>query len=69
MTNTSQAKPNRLLTVAAVAEQLSVSQRQVRRWIATGELPAHRLGRLTRIDPRDLELFLRDRRIVQAGRP
>jgi excisionase family DNA binding protein len=45
----------RWLTVAAVAERLGVSQKWVRRKIASGELPAHRVGKLLRIGERDLE--------------
>jgi excisionase family DNA binding protein len=51
-----------LLTVAEAAEILSTSDKNVRRWIKRGELRAIKIGRLVRIDPRDLEDFIRDRR-------
>jgi excisionase family DNA binding protein len=36
----------RFFTIAVVAEMLAVSERWVRRRIAMGELPAHRMGKL-----------------------
>ncbi len=47
-------------TVAQVADICQVSERTVHRWIAAGHLPVTRLGRLIRVNPRDLELFLRE---------
>ncbi len=47
-------------TVAQVADICQVSERTVHRWIAAGHLPVTRLGRLIRVNPRDLESFLRD---------
>lgn len=52
----------RLLSVRAVAEQLGISDKTVRRTIATGALPAHRVGRLVRVSADDLLLFLAQRR-------
>lgn len=52
-----------LLTVAQVAERLSISQRAVWAMIADGRLPAIRLGhRATRIDAADVE------RLIAAAR-
>ena len=50
-------KLNHLLTVKQVAEQLQVSERAVRRWIAVGTLRVRRYGRCVRIDPDDLDAF------------
>ena len=47
-----------LLTIDDVADQLAASTRHVRRLIARGELPAHRIGRLVRVSPDDLARFL-----------
>lgn len=47
----------RLLTVDEVADVCCVSIRTVRRWIANGDLTAHRLGRQLRVSIRDLERF------------
>jgi excisionase family DNA binding protein len=58
------ARSIRLYTVAEVADQLKVSEKQIRRWIASGELVAHRLGRQLRIADADLRAFLAQRRIV-----
>ena len=45
-------------TVLEIAKHLKVSERQVRRWIAKGELVAHRLGRSVRVARSDLDAFL-----------
>jgi excisionase family DNA binding protein len=52
----------RLFTIEAVAQELSVSQKTIRRWIETRELPSHRLGRQIRISEGDLRNFLAARR-------
>jgi excisionase family DNA binding protein len=51
-----------LLKVATVAARLDESVRQVRRWIASGELPVHRLGRSVRVSEDDLARFIAARR-------
>ena len=58
------APPDRLCfySVDDVAEQLGVSSKSVRRWIAAGELPVHRLGRQLRISEADLVAFIAQRR-------
>jgi excisionase family DNA binding protein len=48
----------RFLSVAEVAEKLDVSEKWVRRKIAMGDLPAHRVGRLLRVGDRTLASFL-----------
>ena len=48
----------RFYTVEQVANLLSVSQRSVRRWIAAGELLAHKFGRQVRISEIDLRAFV-----------
>jgi excisionase family DNA binding protein len=45
-------------TIKAVAESLDVSQRTVRRWIANGDLIAHRVDRVARVADTDLRTFL-----------
>lgn len=45
-------------SIKAVAEALNVSTRTVRRWIATGDLIAHRVGHVVRIADTDLRTFL-----------
>ncbi len=53
------ARPStKFYTVGDVAECLGVSERTVRRWIDSGAVAVHRLGRLTRISDADLEAFL-----------
>jgi len=48
----------RFYTVAQIADLLEVSTRSVRRWIAKGDLRAHRFGRQVRISETDLRLFV-----------
>jgi excisionase family DNA binding protein len=52
----------KFLTIQQVAELLVVSPRTVQRWIARGELRAHRIGALVRIATDDLKAFLAIRR-------
>ncbi len=55
------SRPAALLTIPDVAERLQVSVKTIRRWIASGDLPTVRLGSQIRIQPKDLEIFLRQR--------
>ena len=48
----------RLLTVRAIAERLQVAEKTIRRLIAAGELPAHRIGGCVRVSEDDLLVFL-----------
>jgi excisionase family DNA binding protein len=49
------------LTVAAVAERLSLSEKTVRRLIGAELLPALRIGGSIRVDPDELEEWLTDK--------
>jgi excisionase family DNA binding protein len=49
-------------TIQEVSDSLEISSRTVSRWIASGELIAHRLGRSVRIADDDLRVFLATRR-------
>ena len=52
-----------LLTLGDVAEFLSVSERTVRRLVASGALPSIQLGRrVIRFDPADVRRFLAARK-------
>jgi excisionase family DNA binding protein len=58
-------KPNDLppmRRVADVAAALDVSEKTVRRLIASGDLPNYRLGRTVRVSDEDIQLFLKRRR-------
>jgi excisionase family DNA binding protein len=55
-------KPQRLLSIRESAEILNTSVKTVRRRIADGQLRPIRIGRLLRIDPADLQDFIRDHR-------
>jgi excisionase family DNA binding protein len=48
----------KLLTIDEVADRTSLSERTVRRLIASGALPAHRIGRAVRVSEDDLARFL-----------
>jgi excisionase family DNA binding protein len=61
-TKPSRAKLQRFHSVTAVALELDVSEKTVRRWIVAGELPYHRLGRQIRVADDDLRSFLAMRR-------
>lgn len=57
-----QRSPN-LLTIEEAAERLSVSPRNIRHQIYLRRLPIVKVGRLVRIDERDLEAFIEDSRV------
>ena len=48
-----------LLSVAQVAERLSVTEAAVRKWLAQRRLPVVKLGRLTRLRAYDLEAVVK----------
>lgn len=50
------------LTIHQVADQLSVSDKTVRRWVWDGALRHHRLGASIRVAEEDLAAFLASRR-------
>lgn len=54
--------PVEYLTIKRFAEELTVSTRTVRRWLADGELHAHQLGRQWRISRDDANAFMAVRR-------
>lgn len=49
----SPAIPPKLVSLEQLADQLGVHCRTIRRRIASGDLPAYRVGQQIRIDPRD----------------
>lgn len=53
--NKSDLKP--LLTIKQVAALENTSERTIRRWIVSGELPAIRTGRMVRVCPDALRAF------------
>jgi excisionase family DNA binding protein len=48
----------RFMSVEETAEQLAVSTKTIRRWIARGQLHYHRFGRQIRIAEEDLRAFV-----------
>lgn len=59
--------PVELLGPADVAQRLGVSARWVRAAAASGRLPHHRVGRLIRFDPADVDDFLSRSRVERAS--
>ena len=55
--------PPRFYTIKTVAAALDVSTRTIRRWIATGDLTAHRVNGVVRIAEADLRAFLAMHRV------
>ena len=53
-------------SIRKIAEKLYHSERQVRRWIADGDLPVHRFGRSVRVADADFEAFVASRRRVKG---
>lgn len=52
-----------LLSPAQVADRLQVTEQTIYDWLREGKLAGHKLGRLWRVRPKDLEAFLQ-----RAGR-
>jgi len=50
--------PIKFYTIREVADALRVSQKSIRRKIESGEMKAHKLGRLWRISEQDLRAYL-----------
>ena len=51
-----------LVDIGAVAQALSISMRQVRRFVADGQMPFVRVGHLIRFDPDELNDWINARR-------
>ena len=59
------SRRGRMRSIREVAELFGVSEKSIRRWIETGQLDAHQLGRQWRIAPEEIERFLATRRVWQ----
>lgn len=59
--STSAGRSHRMLSICETAEFFLVSEKTVRRWIGSGQLLAHQLGRQWRIAPDEIERFLATR--------
>jgi excisionase family DNA binding protein len=57
------SRRSRMMSIRELAEFFGVSEKTVRRWIESGQLEAHRLGRQWRIAPEEIERFLATRKI------
>ena len=67
------SRQSRMMSIRELAKFFGVSEKTVRRWIESGQLEAHQLGRQWRIAPEEIERFLSARRAWQhravASRP
>jgi excisionase family DNA binding protein len=57
-----------LMTIGDVAIRCGFSEKSARRWIASGSLPAVRIGRSLRVRPTDLDRFILSRLIKKKYR-
>ena len=55
-----------LLTVEEVAEMVKIKPEIIRRWLRDGTLTGIKLGRVWRVDERDLEEFIRQAKNKQG---
>lgn len=62
-----EVRPNRLLTVDDVADQIGICKRTVYEWVADGRLPHFRLGRVLRFRQPDIDSFID--RMIEESRP
>jgi excisionase family DNA binding protein len=62
-THSNKPEAPHFLTVKEAAAYLRLCDKQVRRLIARGELPAHRFGRALRIGKDDIEAYVASRRL------
>lgn len=51
-----------MFTVASLAEYLGLSERSVYRMLAEGELPSCKIKGARRVDPRDVDRYLQERK-------
>ncbi len=62
---TDRSRPSPMLSKRQAAAFFGVSEKTIGRWISSGDLRAHRLGRQWRIAPEEIERFLATRAIWQ----
>lgn len=60
---------NKSLTPAEVAEMLKITKHTVYEMVKRGDIPAYRIGRKMRIDPKDVELYRRQGKSFEFARP
>jgi excisionase family DNA binding protein len=54
-------------TPKALAQYLAISERTVRSMLASGRIPSYRVEGVRRIDPRDVDRYLANRREERAA--
>ncbi len=56
-----------MLDIDALAQQLSVSERFVRRLIEERRIPFHKVGKYVRFEQADVDRWVADRRVEPTG--
>jgi excisionase family DNA binding protein len=57
----------RFIGVIDLAQYLSVSPNTVRCWVWKRRIPSHRLGRLVRFDLREIDTWVKDKKIEELS--
>jgi excisionase family DNA binding protein len=57
----------KLVDIEAVSRSLGISMRQVRRFVADGQIPFVRVGHLIRFDPEEIVAWIDERRSDGIG--
>ena len=68
MANSNKPEHFAFLTVTETADYLRLCEKQVRRLISRGELPAHQFGTALRIGKEDIDTYVEARRVIPVNK-
>lgn len=57
----------RFISITELAQYLSVSPNTVRSWVWQRNIPSHRFGRLVRFDSREIDAWVKGRRVEELS--